>query len=199
MRIARHAIEIKSAKLVLRVGVAEKGRCIGEHLTRARRVRHDRRIGNALQIVMPQRHECVGDDARLGGAGRLIRMRVGDLTEIAERALVALRNAIADRIHATDLPLCREMPLIGRILQRGQCFGLFAAIGRAAARTAQSIARREQSRARGARTVEGESRPGHNSEAKPANGGDHHAASGGRHYSLRCPHNTISRPTRPDG
>jgi len=40
---------------------------------------------------MPKRYERIGDDARLRGARRLVRMGVGDLAEIGESALVILR------------------------------------------------------------------------------------------------------------
>ena len=44
---------------------------------------------------MPERHEGIGDNARLRGVGRFIRVGVGDLTEINESALVILRHAVA--------------------------------------------------------------------------------------------------------
>ena len=135
MRIARSAVEIEAAELILRVGVTEIGRGVGEHLARAGCIRHDRRIGNPVEIIVPQRHEGVGHNARLCSTWRLVRMGVGDLTEIDEGTLIILGNTIADGIHTANFPLCREVPLIGGILKSSEGFRLVPALrcaGRAA-------------------------------------------------------------------
>ena len=68
-------------------------------------------------------------------------MRVGNLTEIDKRALIILGDAITGRIHTADLPLCREMSLIGRVFKRAQRLRLVRALGHTggAARTRHTV------------------------------------------------------------
>ena len=62
-------------------------------------------------------------------------MGVGDLAEIVEGAQVVLRHAVAVRIHAADLPLRREMTLIGRVLRaRSSVLAFVRAFGHVARR-----------------------------------------------------------------
>src|SRR5271163_5315749 len=106
---------------------------------------------------MPERHEGAGDKARLRRAWIFLRMGIGDLAEIVEGAKVVLRHAVAVGVHAAELPLRHRLPLLGGILKRGERFGFLSGLRRPAA-SAHRVSRRERSRARGTRAVEGESR-----------------------------------------
>ena len=77
---------------------------------------------------MPQRHEGIGHNMRLCSARHLVRMGIDDLTEIVEGAQVVMGNAIACRIHAADLPLRGQVPLIGRVLESGKRLRFVAAV-----------------------------------------------------------------------
>src|SRR5262249_2797239 len=210
MRIARRAGEIKTAKFVLRVGVTEIGCRIAEHVTRAGAIGHDFRIRYASQIVMAEGDEGIGNEARLRRAGRLIGMTVGDLAEIAERAQIISWHAIAIGIHAAELPLRHGLPLIGGILQRRERTGLAWCRFRGMCARAQSLARRQSSRAWRGGAVECVSRRGAKEtvnavvsriqvdRGRQANSGQ---CSAGQETAegARYPHSTPSRPLHPDG
>src|SRR6516225_9573681 len=95
MRVAWCRGEVETTEFVLRVGVAEIGRGVAEHVAGAGAVRRDLRIRYAGQIIMPERDEGVGDEAGLRRARCFVWMAVGDLAEIAERAQVIARYASA--------------------------------------------------------------------------------------------------------
>src|SRR5258708_4107650 len=85
-RGADGAPQIEPGQIVLRVGIAEIRRGVGEHLPRPIRVGLDLRVRNAVEIVPPQRHKGVGDDRRLRRRRAVFRMRIGNAAEILEGA-----------------------------------------------------------------------------------------------------------------
>src|SRR5262249_13086432 len=112
--------EIKPPQLVLRVGIAEIGRCIAEHVAGAGEIGRDLRVWYAGQIVMTKCNEGISDEPRLRATGCFIRIAVGDLAEIIERAQIVAWHAIAVGVHPVKLPLRHWLTLLGSVLQRGE-------------------------------------------------------------------------------
>ena len=113
-------LQIEPRQIVLGVGAAEVGGSIGEHLPGPIRIGLDLRIGNAVEVIAPERDKGVGDDRRLRRRGTVLRMRAGDAAEIFEGAHVVLGDAVAVGIHPAQFPLCDRMAALGGILQCGQ-------------------------------------------------------------------------------
>ena len=117
------ALQIEPGQIVLGIGVAEIGRGIGEHLARPVRIGLHLRIGNALEVVAPERHEGVGDHAGLRRRRAVLGVLVGDAAEIVEGAQIVLGDAFAIGVHPAELPLRDRMAAFGGVLQRGQRVG----------------------------------------------------------------------------
>src|SRR5262249_58982823 len=75
-------------------------------------------IWNSLKIIVSERNEGVGDEARLRGVRIVIGVTVGDAAEIVERLEIVLRHAIAFRIHAAEFPLRERMTVFRSIFKR---------------------------------------------------------------------------------
>ena len=114
------APEIEPGQIVLRVGIAEIGRGVREHLPRPLRIGLDLRIGNAVEIIPPQRDKGVGNDRRLRRRRAIFRVGIGDTAEILERPKIISSDAIAVCIHPPQFPLGDGVTAFGGVLQRGQ-------------------------------------------------------------------------------
>src|SRR5262245_46320585 len=112
------SVEIEPRQVVLRIRIAEVGRRIREHLLRPHRVGFDRRVRDAIEVIVAKRDEGVGYEPGLRGAGTVVGVGIGDATEIFEGAQVAALHPVALGIHAAELPLGERVALLGGVLQR---------------------------------------------------------------------------------
>src|SRR5215467_10765564 len=211
MRVAWCRGEVETTEFVLRVGVAEIGRGVAEHVAGAGAVRRDLRIRYAGQIIMPERDEGVGDEAGLRRARCFVWMAVGDLAEIAERAQVIARYAIAIGIHPAKLPLRHRLSLLGSILQRRERVRCAWRAFRRMRAAAQAVRRRQRCCTRRRCAVECKGRCGaehaidqiagtirHARKAEAKHKRSRYCAEHQAGYVARYPHSTPSQPLRPD-
>src|SRR5260370_41679279 len=84
------APEIEPGQIILRVGITEIRRRVGEHLPRALWIGLDLRVGNAVEVVPPQRDKGVGDDRRLRRRRAVFLVGIGDAAEILKGAKIVL-------------------------------------------------------------------------------------------------------------
>jgi hypothetical protein len=128
LRIATdpRAFDVEHRELVLRLGIAEVRRCVIKHPPCPFRARGDRRIGDAGQVILPQRYERVGDIARAWYRRIIVGVAVGEFAEILKRPVGVGRHAVPRRIHATELPQREAVPVLGGVLQRTDRAGFFA-------------------------------------------------------------------------
>ncbi len=194
-------LQVKPRQIVLRVGVAEIGRGIGEHLPGAIGIGLDLGVRDAVEVVAPQRHEGIGDDRRLRRRRAVLGMRVGDAAEIFEGAQIVLDDAIAIGIHPAELPLRDGMATLGGVLQRSQrgrgnrsrgrrCGrDLLQGLGRDGLRGGGLVPHGQRGVRLHRRAIKCESRSRHRR-------GPQHQR---KNDTPRCPHNTVSRAHRQDG
>ena len=194
-------LQVKPRQIVLRVGIAEIGRGIGEHLPGAIGVGLDLGVRDAVEVIASQRHEGVGDDRRLRRRRAVLGMRIGDAAEILEGAQIVLDDAIAIGIHPAELPLRHGMAALGGVLQRvqGRCGNrrrrrrcgrhLLQGLGRDSLRGGRLVAHGQRRARLHRRAVKCESGSGHR------HGPQHQR----KNDTPRCPHNIVSRAHRQDG
>src|SRR6516165_2536863 len=111
-------LQVEARQIVLRVGVAEIGRSVSEHLARPLWIGRDLRIRDTGQVIPSERDKGVGNDLRLRSGWAVLAMGVGDAAEIVEGEQVVLRHAVAFGVHPTELPLRNRVAVLGGILQR---------------------------------------------------------------------------------
>ena len=131
-RILRHAIAVQKqpGQGILRVRIPEIRGGVGIHLARPLRVGLHLGIGDAVEIVMAELDEGVGDKAGLRQMRRILGTRVRDPAEKLKRTQIVTRNAIADGIHPAKLPLRERVSMIGGVLQRRQRLVVLAGLQR---------------------------------------------------------------------
>ena len=100
-------------------------------------------IRDAVEIEVAERHEGIGDEARMRRAGRIVGMRPGEAAEIFERAQLVLVDAVAVGIDAAELPHRARHALPGGIFERGDAL-VDAAFAQQLGAGAESIERRRR-------------------------------------------------------
>ena len=109
--------QIEPPQMVLGIGVAEVRRRVAEHFAGTFRVRLDRRIRHAVQIIVSKRHEGVGDKPR-PAACRAYRPRAHrQCRGILEGANIIAADAVAIGIHLAKLPLSDRVSVGGCVFQ----------------------------------------------------------------------------------
>ena len=139
---------------------------------------------------MTKCHECVGNEAGLRRVRIVVGVAVGDTAEIFERLEIVLRDAITFGVHATELPLRNRVTFFGGIFERVHRLDGFAGLEpvRAGTERFHRRHRRRTHSAIGLAAVERMRRRRGQQAAEQQDAED----------ALRCPHNTLSRPHRPD-
>ena len=107
----------------MRVGVAEiQGRVL-EHLQRPLRIGLDAGLGQTVEAVHADGHEGVGHDGQIAAVAVVLVVVVHDLREVSVGLVVVLRDAVAGRVHASELP-ARERVAVGGGIFEGLDGGL---------------------------------------------------------------------------
>jgi len=114
------AQEVEPSEIVLGLGIGEIRGGIAEHFARDIGIGLER-SGDAVEVVEPQRHEGVGHEPRVGGAGAIVAMHRGEAAEILVGARLVRLDAIAVRVDAAELPDGAGNALLGGEFELHDC------------------------------------------------------------------------------
>ena len=145
--VERPIVQHHAPEMILPIGIAKIGGRELVHLPRAAKIRLDLRIRDAGRVVVAERNERIRHVTRLRRARVVVRVIVRDAAEELERLDVGTVDALPFGIHAAELPLSCNDPLIGGVLERDQRLFLLPVTQRASARP-KGLKRRDWDRRR---------------------------------------------------